>query len=53
MDQQVDPHDCCTSGGAGRRDFDLADGMRTAGQNIALCHVILADAAVMDHMDLA
>ncbi|MEI4196572.1 mercury(II) reductase [Roseovarius sp. E0-M6] len=37
MDQQVDPHDCCTPGGAGRRDFDLAViGAGSAGFSAAI-----------------
>lgn len=37
MDQQVDPHDCCTPGGAGRRDFDLVViGAGSAGFSAAI-----------------
>ncbi|MEI4263483.1 mercury(II) reductase [Roseovarius sp. D0-M9] len=37
MDQQVDPNDCCTPDGAGRRDFDLAViGAGSAGFSAAI-----------------
>lgn len=37
MDQQVDPHDCCTPGGAGHRDFDLVViGAGSAGFSAAI-----------------